>query len=156
PTRSAAASWAATPGTPRWRASPGRAWAHNCSPPTSASAGRRTVVMVAVALCGLALLAAQAKPGDNFPPAVAATVRVVSAADNCNGSGVIVRRSGPHVYILTAHHVVARASKVEVHVRKASASKPAVYRSAEVVARSAEVDLAVVRLASTDTFPQPL
>src|SRR5262249_55784668 len=121
-----------------------------------ASAGRRTVVMVAVALCGLALLAAQAKPGDNFPPAVAATVRVVSAADNCNGSGVIVRRSGPHVYILTAHHVVARASKVEVHVRKASASKPAVYRSAEVVARSAEVDLAVVRLASTDTFPQPL
>jgi S1-C subfamily serine protease len=69
---------------------------------------------------------------------------------------VIVQRHGPHVYILTAHHIVARANKVEVHVRPAKPGKPAVYRSAEVLARSAEADLAIVRLASTDTFPRPL
>jgi hypothetical protein len=106
-------------------------------------------------------LAALALPADDFSQALreraaAATVKVVSAADDSNGSGVIVRRRGPHVYILTAHHIVARASKVEIHVRPAKGGKAAVYRSAEVLARCAEADLAVVRLASTDAFPQPL
>jgi S1-C subfamily serine protease len=59
------------------------------------------------------------------------------------------------VYLLTANHVVAGAKRVEVTTFTAE-SHPlaaAVYRAAEVVAQSAESDLAVLRLTTRDEMP---
>jgi S1-C subfamily serine protease len=87
--------------------------------------------------------------------AVTATVRVVNGAKGVEGSGALVRKSGPFLYVLTAAHVVAGAKKVEVATfSAASHPKPAtVYREAEVLAQSAESDLAVLRIATRDDPP---
>jgi hypothetical protein len=87
--------------------------------------------------------------------AVAATVKVVNVAEERQGSGVIIRRHGPHVYVLTANHVVAKAKKLELHVRREK-GEPKVYRSATVLAGSPQADLAIIRLASSDDFPVAL
>lgn len=94
--------------------------------------------------------------GADFPAAakdrgVAATVKVVNAADATEGSGVLVRRSTPHVYVLTAAHVVRKAKAVEVRV--AVGGKVRVYKNAEVVAESASADLAVLRIGTRDELP---
>ncbi len=97
-------------------------------------------------------------PKDVQVRAVTATVRVQNPATETQGSGVLLRRSGPHLYLLTAAHVVGDAARVEVATFTAdSFPKPAaVYRSAEVVARAAESDLAVVRVATRDALPGSL
>jgi putative serine protease PepD len=69
-----------------------------------------------------------------------AAVRITSEADQQFGSGVVFARSGPHSYVLTAQHIVPTAKKVDV---KTSSGK--VFK-AEVLARSSESDLAVLRL----------
>jgi S1-C subfamily serine protease len=84
--------------------------------------------------------------------AVTATVRVVNAAKGAEGSGALLKRNGPLVYVLTAHHVVDGAKRVEVATFSAE-SHPravAVYRAAEVIAQSAEADLAVLRFTTRD------
>jgi S1-C subfamily serine protease len=87
--------------------------------------------------------------------AVTATVRVVNAAKNAEGSGVLLKRNGPLVYVLTAGHVVEGAKRVEVTTFSADShpKAAAVYRTAEVIAQSAEPDLAVLRLTTKDEMP---
>lgn len=87
--------------------------------------------------------------------AVAATVKLVNVAGEQQGSGVIIRRHGVHVYVLTANHIVAGAKRLEMHVR-GEKGKPKVYKSPTVLAGSPKLDLAIVRLASSDDFPAPL
>jgi S1-C subfamily serine protease len=102
-------------------------------------------------------------PSTDFPKplqatAVAATVRLRNATTGGEGSGVLVGRSGPFVYILTANHVTDRSERVEVAVFTAgSYPRPdKVYQSGEVVARSVEGDLALIRLATRDPMPAML
>jgi S1-C subfamily serine protease len=98
-------------------------------------------------------------PADRFPAplreaAITATVGLSGAGGGRLGSGVLIGRSGPHVYILTAAHVVAGARQVDVHVR--AKGKSEVCRSAVVLARSAEADLAILRLPASTGLPKPL
>jgi S1-C subfamily serine protease len=104
---------------------------------------------------GLVSLSAVAVPAEEFPRAAAdrarsATVRVVNTAGDTHGSGVLIKRSGSHVHILTACHLVSRAKAVEVRV-----APDRVYR-ATVLAEEPEVDLAILRLAPRDELPSPL
>jgi S1-C subfamily serine protease len=87
--------------------------------------------------------------------AVTATVRLLNLSQGTTGSGAIIGKSGPFLYILTANHVVAKADRLEVHVFTAeSYPKPAeVYRGAEVLAGAAGPDVALVRLPTRDTSP---
>jgi S1-C subfamily serine protease len=80
---------------------------------------------------------------------VAATVHVSDAADATSGSGVIIARSGGHAYVLTAQHVAPKADTVEVRTTRGKPVK------AEVLARSAQADLAVLRFAAVD-LPAPV
>jgi S1-C subfamily serine protease len=81
--------------------------------------------------------------------AVAATVRIVNESDGSEGSGVLLRRQGKVVYVLTAHHLVRKAGRLAVTVY-AAGPKPrflGVYREAEVVAVTPDArDLALIRL----------
>ena len=83
-------------------------------------------------------------PTDVRDRGVAATVHVTDAADATGGSGVIIARSGGHAYVLTAQHVAPKADTVEVRTTRGKPVK------AEVLARSAQVDLAVLRFAAAD------
>lgn len=85
--------------------------------------------------------------------ALAATVKVVNDGDRAEGSGVLLRQHGQHVYILTAAHVVPAARTVAVEI---SAGKPRQYAGVTVLARSAEADLAVLRLRTQDELPAAL
>jgi S1-C subfamily serine protease len=87
--------------------------------------------------------------------AVCATVRIVNARKALEGSGTIIKRGGPFVYLLTANHVVEGAEGLEVATFTArSYPRPEnVYRSAEVLARSVDVDLALLRIATRDPLP---
>jgi S1-C subfamily serine protease len=118
------------------------------------------IIMIALALLLLV-------PGDvdvidskEFPKeaqvrALTATVRVVNSTADITGSGVILRRSGPVVYVLTAAHVVAGAKKLEVATFSTDSYPKAaiVYRSAEVIATSTDLDLAVLRWTTRDAMP---
>jgi hypothetical protein len=94
-------------------------------------------------------------PAEAQVAAVVATVRVKNAALNAEGSGVIVGRSGPVVYILTAAHNVEKADRLQVSTfSKDSYPRPEnVYAAAEVVARWKEQDVAVLRLVTADAMP---
>ncbi len=88
--------------------------------------------------------------------AITATVRINNLAGQMEGSGVLIGKSGPFVYILTAEHVVKGADRLEVSVFfRGSYPKPkAIYRSAEILAQTRGLaDLAVLRLATTDVMP---
>jgi S1-C subfamily serine protease len=108
------------------------------------------------------LLAADSPTADDFPAsarkaAIAATVRVAIPETGGLGSGVVVRRSGPHVYILTAAHVVGKARQTEVHVpQPGKAGKPRAYRGALVLAASASGDVAILRLPASAGLPEPV
>jgi S1-C subfamily serine protease len=86
--------------------------------------------------------------------AVAITVRLLNPVRRSRGSGILLGKNGPTVYVLTANHVVAGAREVEVETYSvASYPKPAkVYRFAEVVGRSGHgaLDLALVRFSAND------
>jgi hypothetical protein len=87
--------------------------------------------------------------------AVTATVRIANKAGGAEGSGVLLKRTGAVVYVLTANHVVDGAKRVDVTTFSAESHPKgaAVYRGAEVIAQSAEADLAVVRLTTRDEMP---
>jgi S1-C subfamily serine protease len=104
-----------------------------------------------LALCCVALLGqAPETPEATGKAARSATVRVYNPAKNSAGSGVIVDRSGPVLYVLTAAHVVDKADQVEVraHDPRDKATGPLVFRDVTVVARtnSAVEDLALLRV----------
>jgi len=82
--------------------------------------------------------------------ATLATVRLEVGSNS--GSGTVVGKSGPHLYILTAAHVVDNKQNVRVALFNAeSYPRPAnIYESGVVIAFSAVKDLAVVRLATSD------
>jgi hypothetical protein len=94
-------------------------------------------------------------PRDAQVRAVTATVRVFNAAKEVGGSGALIGRNGPLVYVLTANHVVDGAKRLEVSTFTADSypRAAAVYRAAEVIAQSAEADLAVLRLTTRDELP---
>jgi hypothetical protein len=82
-----------------------------------------------------------------------ATVRVQNKGSE--GSGVIVRQQGAFVYILTAAHMVEGADTVSVSTYSArSYPQPEkAYDQAQVIARAAGPDLALLRLATRDLMP---
>jgi S1-C subfamily serine protease len=90
--------------------------------------------------------------------AVTATVQIVNVTRQTSGSGAIIGRSGPLVYILTANHVVDKAEELEVRTFSArSYPKPDNrYRSARLVDQMPLEDLALVRLATSDPAPGTL
>jgi S1-C subfamily serine protease len=108
------------------------------------------------------LLAAESPPEDELPAsarkaAIAATVRIVIPETGGQGSGVVIRRSGPHVHILTAAHVVGKSRQAEVHVSQpGKAGKPRIYRGAVVLASSASSDVALLRLPASAGLPDPV
>lgn len=102
------------------------------------------------------VVAPAARPADaaDFPREVrqkaeAATARVVRA-DGGSASGVLVKTSGAHAYLLTAAHAVADDKTVEVTLPGGRPLK------AEVLARSADGDLAVLRVPLAKGLPAPL
>jgi S1-C subfamily serine protease len=105
------------------------------------------------AVLGLAaLLAVQTTgevPKDARERARSATVRVTLAAGDEGASGVLVSRGGPHAHALTAAHVVGDAKAVDVRVGGKTLK-------AEVLTRSADADLAVLRLPNADGLPAPV
>jgi serine protease Do len=71
------------------------------------------------------------------------------------GSGTIVKRQGPLVYVLTANHVVANVDAVQV-VTFSKDSYPksaAVYSGGKVIARGKDEDVAVIRFQTRDDMP---
>jgi S1-C subfamily serine protease len=87
---------------------------------------------------------------------VQATVRIRNVALNREGSGVLIGKGGPFVYVLTAQHVVQGADRLEIAVFS-NESYPVpkkTYRSGEIVAelRGPE-DLALVRIRTADNVP---
>src|SRR5471030_2332896 len=111
-------------------------------------------------LSWLLLLPGQIEATDSadFPKAlqvraITATVRVYNPARKGEGSGVIVGKQGPFIYILTAHHFVQDANEVDITVFSEQSYPKAdkVYRGAKVVARAADVrDLALIRVVIDD------
>ncbi len=99
----------------------------------------------------LTTLAPASAPPDQkelHAPGLAATVKVSSAADQLDGSGICLAQSGPHVYLLTANHVVATAKTVEVTFTTGKRLK------AEVLARDVRADLAVLRALAIQGLPK--
>jgi hypothetical protein len=91
--------------------------------------------------------------------AVLATVRITNVSRESAGSGVIIGRKGSFVYILTVHHVVEKADRLEMAVfSRDSYPKPAkVYSSVQLVARADDVrDLALLRVVTDDPMPGSL
>ncbi len=80
----------------------------------------------------------------------AATVKVNSDTDQQFGSGVVIGQGGSHTYLLTAYHIVPTAKKVEVKVPDGKTY------TAEVLERSPETDLAVLRLPTAAGLPAPI
>ncbi len=106
-------------------------------------------------LASVALLAAEPIGASELPDAarsraMAATVTVTSEADGQFGSGVAIAQSDGHTYILTACHILTAAKKVDVKVPGGKAF------TAEVLARSSECDLAVLRIPATKGLPAAL
>jgi serine protease Do len=90
--------------------------------------------------------------------ALVATVRIANVTEGVDGSGVLLRHEGAFAYVLTANHVVGKATELNVLVFSADSypKEDKVYRGAEVLARDARADLAVVRVATRDKLPAPL
>jgi S1-C subfamily serine protease len=87
--------------------------------------------------------------------AVVATVRVYNPFRRKEASGVLIRRQGPHAYVLTVAHLVGKDRFLEVSTFS-SRSYPKVektYRLAEVLARDSRSDLAVLRLEMREDPP---
>lgn len=96
-------------------------------------------------------------PRDKQLAALRATVRIINSTDHSEGTAVLIKQGQPFTFLLTANHVVAGTEKVEIQLFKPEESKPfAVYRSAEIIARSPNDDLALLRLATTDKMPGTL
>lgn len=104
-----------------------------------------------IGLVGFANFAAAAEfPKDVRERGAEATVQVISKADDQIGSGVLIMRHGPHAYVLTAYHVVERAKNANVRFVGGKMLQ------AEVLARSVETDLAILRLENSDKLPRAI
>jgi S1-C subfamily serine protease len=91
--------------------------------------------------------------------AVCATVRITNSAENLVGTGIILGRKGPAVFVLTAFHVVAGANRLEVATFSPSTYPvPARrYRSVKVIAFAEDTrDLALLRFVTEDPLPGSL
>jgi len=80
----------------------------------------------------------------------ASTLKVTCDEDGQFGSGAVIGKIGAHSYILTACHLVPKAKTAEVKLPNGKS-----YR-AEVLERSSETDLAVLRLPSPEGMPAPI
>jgi hypothetical protein len=116
--------------------------------------------MIALALllwipADLEILDSKEFPKDSQVRAFTATVRIYNVTKEVAGSGVLLKRNGPLVYVLTANHVVDGAKRLEVSTFTAEShpKAAAVYRTTDILAQSAEADLAVVRLTTRDEMP---
>ena len=106
---------------------------------------------------------AQMKPfeSSDFPAAaqqraVAATVRLKNTTQACDGSGVLVGRIGPVVYVLTAAHIADKDDKLTISVfTKDSYPRSAHEYPGELIARQDEQDLAIIRFTTSDELPSP-
>ncbi len=90
--------------------------------------------------------------------AIRATVRVVNVPEG-TGTGVVLGKKGEYVYILTAHHLVKKADRLEVSTFAVDTyPKPKkTYRSAEMVLDSDDLlDLALIRVRTDDDVPGSL
>ncbi len=91
--------------------------------------------------------------------ALTATVRIVNPSRETQGSGVVLGRKGSFVYVLTAHHVVDGADRLEVSTFSATTyPRPCrTYRSVRLVARADDMrDLALLRVITDDPMPSTL
>ena len=90
--------------------------------------------------------------------ALRATVKVVNVTRNRDASAVIIKQEPKFVYFLTAAHVARADDKLEIQTFTAESYPEAAekYKSGEVIARDTERDVAVLRLATTDTMPGAL
>jgi S1-C subfamily serine protease len=88
--------------------------------------------------------------------ALTATVRIRNLTTNSEGSGILVGKSGPFVYVLSAQHLVQGGNRLEITTfSKESYPKPLnIYLAAEITAelRGLE-DLALVRIRTADSMP---
>jgi S1-C subfamily serine protease len=115
--------------------------------------------MLALAFLGLTAADVKTLDSKDFPAALqvralTATVRVVNPKDRGEGTGVLIRHERAFLYVLTANHLLGNAQRMEVQTFSA-ASYPArdkVYR-AEILARDARADLAVLRVVTRDAPP---
>jgi hypothetical protein len=90
---------------------------------------------------------------------VTATVRITNRIQNSKGSGAIVGKKGPYVYVLTAAHFVRLGDRLEVEVFTTdSYPKPwKTYHAVSVIAQSNDIrDLALLRVVTRDTMPATL
>ena len=101
--------------------------------------------------------------------ALGATVQVVNVSSGDQGSGVMVAKSGAKVYLLTADHLLGasrpladdrmaagQGDRLEIRAVSAAGQAAVVYRSVQVVARSSDDDLAVLRFSSRRDVSAPL
>ena len=93
---------------------------------------------------------AREAPDDVRVRVKSATVKVMSEADRQSGSGVVIAQAHAHTYVLTAEHLAPTAKTVEVKVGGGKTF------TAEVLARSAENDLSILRISTTEGLPLPL
>jgi S1-C subfamily serine protease len=100
----------------------------------------------------VALLGAGTDPEPPAPLAQSArlaTVRVCNPVKESVGSGVVIDRNGPVMYVLTAAHVVDKADRVEVYAYDPGATaRPRLFRDVTVVGRTGSdvSDLALLRV----------
>src|ERR1019366_5733727 len=88
--------------------------------------------------------------------AVTATVRIRNLTLNKEGSGVLVGKGGPFVYVLTAQHLIQGGDRIEIATfSKESYPKPLnIYSAAEITAEMRGLeDLALIRIRTADAMP---
>jgi S1-C subfamily serine protease len=115
--------------------------------------------MLALAFLGLTAADVKTIDSKDFPAALqvralTATVRVVNPLDRGEGTGVLIKRERAFLYVLTANHLIGKAKRMEVQTFSAASypRKDKVYR-AEILARDARADLAVLRVVARDAPP---
>lgn len=105
----------------------------------------RACFAVVLLVCAAAAGSAGEYPAAARERALAATVKVASAADDKTGSGVVVRKTKTQAFVLTACHVVEKAKTVDV-LLPGEKGKPGKTVKAEVLERDPLRDLALLRM----------
>src|SRR4051812_40778781 len=106
------------------------------------------LLLLALPLGQFDVVASKEFSADVQSRALLSTVRILNLTTKFRGSGALLKSDGGFVYILTADHVVEKGEGFEI-ATFSSESYPrteALYRAAEIVARSAEADLALLRM----------
>jgi S1-C subfamily serine protease len=112
-------------------------------------------VLIGLLLSGVGPADAGAFPKRVQKAALAATARVTNVTQGTQGSGAILKKSGPFVYVLTANHVLegGKTFEVAVYSPRSRPRPSATYRAIKVLARSVVADLAVLRVSTADAVP---